>query len=84
MLQCDVLQAVSKDVQQAFFWCCTRLIEAEFQENAIWFSVRLPFYFGGSSVAAKVSVVVQTDDDTVTASCMKNLRPLCQISVCHE
>ncbi len=25
--------------------------------------------FGGSNVAAKVTVVVQTDDDTVTASC---------------
>ena len=69
MLQCDVVQAVSKGVQQAIFRCCTRVIETEFQENATWFIVKLHFSFGGSNVATKVSVVVRTDDDTVTASC---------------
>ncbi len=41
MLQCDGVPAVSQGVQQAFFRCCSELIEAEFQENAIWFIIRL-------------------------------------------
>ncbi len=44
MLQCDGVPAVSHGVQQAFFWCCSGLIEAEFQENAIWFIIRLTFF----------------------------------------
>ena len=89
MLQCNVVHAVSKGVQQAFFWYFTQLLQAGFQENAIWFSIRLHFFFGGSSVAV-VTVVVQTDDDTVTASCKLTwsisglLFRLCQSSVYHE
>jgi hypothetical protein len=65
MLQCDGVQAVSQGVQQAFFWCCSGLIETS--GNAIWFIIG--FFFGVSNAAANLTVVVQTDDDTVTASC---------------
>ena len=70
MLQCDVMQAVSKDVQQASFWFCTILIEAEFQANAIHmdrgYHCKIALLFWRQQ-CANVSVVVQTDDDAATA-----------------
>ena len=67
MLQCDGVQAVSQGVQQAFFWCCSGLIETDFRKMP--YGSVLGFFFGVSNAAANLTVVVQTDDDTVTASC---------------